>query len=156
MNNRIRAENGRIDSGPVRPGEYVGRVPIQVRYAETDAQAVVYHSNFLVYFEVGRTEWMKESGIPYTTMEEKGFALFIAECHLRYLKPATYDDNLIVETRLLELRTRSCTFYYRILHDGEEESLVEGWTSLVCTGRDRKAAPLPDDVASAMRSTASL
>ncbi|MCK4772497.1 MAG: acyl-CoA thioesterase [Candidatus Latescibacteria bacterium] len=156
MSSRNRIENGRLDPGPVRPGEYVGRVPIQVRYAETDAQAVVYHSNFLIYFEVGRTEWMKESGIPYTVLEEQGYALFVAECHIRYLRPASYDDELTIETRLAELRTRSCTFSYRVLREGENDPLVEGWTSLVCTGGDRRAAPLPDELAEAMRKIADL
>jgi acyl-CoA thioester hydrolase len=156
MSPKNRDDNSRLDPGPVRPGEYVGRVPIQVRYAETDAQAVVYHSNFLVYFEVGRTAWMKESGIPYTAMEEQGYALFVAECHIRFLKPATYDDNLIVETRLAELRTRSCTFFYRVLNEGEQEVHVEGWTSLVCTGSNRRAAPIPENVAEAMRTIAAL
>lgn len=156
MTKTSKKERGRLDPGPVRPGEYVGRVPIQVRYAETDAQAVVYHSNFLIYFEVGRTEWIKETGIPYTALEEQGYALFIAESHLRFLKPATYDDRLFVETRLAELRTRSCTFYYRVLHEGEEESMVEGWTAMVCLGKNRRVAPIPSELAEAMRSIAAL
>ncbi len=156
MTKTSKKERGRLDPGPVRPGEYVGRVPIQVRYAETDAQAVVYHSNFLIYFEVGRTEWIKETGIPYTALEEQGYALFIAESHLRFLKPATYDDRLIVETRLAELRTRSCTFYYRVLHEGKEESMVEGWTAMVCLGKNRRVAPIPSELAEAMRSIAAL
>jgi len=156
MSTRNRTGNGRLDPGPVRLREFVGRVPIQVRYAETDAQAVVYHSNFLIYFEVGRTEWMKESGVPYTEMEEQGYALFVAECHIRYLGPAEYDDRLVVETRLAELRTRSCTFSYRVVREGEEDALAEGWTSLVCTGGDRRAVPIPDNVAEAMRRIADL
>lgn len=149
-------ERGRIDPGPVRPGEYVGRVPVQVRYAETDAQAVVYHSNYLIYFEVGRTSWVKETGIPYSALEEQGYALLVAETHLRFLKPAFYDDNLIVETRLAELRTRSCTFSYRVLGEGEEDLIVEGWTALVCVGSDRQVTPLPVKLVDAMRTTAAL
>ncbi len=146
----------RLDPGPVRPGELVGKVPIRVRYAETDAQAVVYHSNYFVYFEVGRTDWMVETGIPYSAVEERGYGLFIAEGHIRYLKSARYDDQLIVETRLTELRTRSCTFHYRICLDGGEDTLVEGWTALVCLGSDGKVTPLPPDLIEAMRTTAAL
>lgn len=149
-------ERGRFDPGPVRPGEHVGRIPIQVRYAETDAQAVVYHSNYLVYFEVGRTEWVKETGVPYREWEERGFGLFIAESHLRFIKPAAYDDALIVETRLSELRTRSCTFAYTVFKEGEEGALVEGWTALVCIGPEGKAVPIPSDLADSMRSIAAL
>ncbi len=149
-------ERGRLDPGPVRPGELIGRVPIQVRYAETDAQAVVYHANFLVYFEVGRTDWVAQAGYPYRVMEEEGFALVIAESHLRFLGPAQYDDTLIVETRLAALRTRSCTFCYRVLREGQEAPLVEGWTALVCLGRERRAVPIPEGVANALRRAAAL
>ncbi|MFC1627941.1 acyl-CoA thioesterase [Gemmatimonadota bacterium] len=149
-------KDDRLDAGPVRPGEHLGMVPIRVRYAETDAQAVVYHSNYFVYFEVGRTDWMLQTGIPYSAVEERGFGLFIAEGHIRYLKSARYDDELIVETRLSELRTRSCTFHYCIRKDGEEETMVEGWTALVCMGPDGKVTPLPSDLIDAMRATAAL
>jgi len=150
------AERGRLEPGPRRAGELVGQVPIRVRYAETDAQAVVYHANFLVYFEVGRTDWVERAGYPYRRMEEEGFALVIAESHLRFIRPAHYDDALIVETRLGELRTRSCTFHYRVVREGEEAPLVEGWTALVCLGAGRRAVPIPEGVARALREAAAL
>ncbi len=146
-----------IDPGEVRPGEHVGRVPIRVRYAETDAQAIVYHSNYLIYFEVGRTDWVKATGTSYRDLEERGHALVIAESHLRFLASASYDDRLVIETRLVELRTRSCTFAYRVLRqDAENEVIVEGWTALVSIGPDRKVVPIPDDLAGAMRDLAAL
>ena len=135
----------------LRPGEYIGREYIQVRYAETDAQAVVYHSNFLVYFEVGRTAWIRDAGFPYGEFEKEGYALVVAEAHLRFLRPAHYDDELVVETRLIMLRTRACRFGYRIVRRGEEKPLVEGWTTLVCLGKDRRATPIPAALATAMR-----
>jgi acyl-CoA thioester hydrolase len=146
----------RLDPGPVRSGEHVGRVPIHVRYAETDQQSVVYHSNFLIYFEVGRTDWMHATGYPYRQVEQDGYALVVAEAHLRYLAPAHYDDRLIVETRLAELRTRSCTFHYRVLREGEEGALVEGWTALVCIGPEGRAVPIPGQIAEALRRLAAL
>lgn len=146
----------RLDPGPTRAGEHLGRVSIEVRYAETDQQAVVYHSNFLIYFEVGRTDWVRAAGYPYRQLEEDGYALVVAEVHLRYLGPAHYDDRLIVETRLVELRTRSCTFHYRILRDGEDQALVEGWTALVCIGQERRAVPIPEALAEALRRLAAL
>jgi len=151
-----RKGQARRDPGPARAGEYTGRVSIDVRYAETDQQAVVYHSNFLVYFEVGRTDWVRAAGYPYRQLEEEGFALVVAEAHLRFLAPAHYDDRLIVETRLAELRTRSCTFHYRILRDGEDRALVEGWTALVCIGQERRAVPIPEELAEALRHLAAL
>jgi acyl-CoA thioester hydrolase len=151
-----RETGGRPAPGPVREGERVGRIPIDVRYSETDQQAVVYHSNFLVYFEVGRTDWVRAAGYPYSRLEEEGFALVVAEAHLRYLAPAHYDDRLVVETRLAELRTRSCTFFYRVLREGQERPLVEGWTALVCIGSDRRAVPIPAELAGTLRQAAAL
>jgi acyl-CoA thioester hydrolase len=151
-----RRERGRLDPGEVRPDEFVGRVPLKVRYSETDAQAVVYHSNFLVYFEVGRTDWIREIGFPYRAMEETGYALVVAESHLRFIRSAHYDDALVVETRLAELRTRSCTFHYQVFREGEEKPIVEGWTALVCIGDGRRAVPIPSDLAAAMRDRAAL
>jgi len=145
-----------IDPGEVRPGEHVGRVPIRVRYAETDAQAIVYHSNYLIYFEVGRTEWVKSTGISYRDLEARGHALVIAESHLRFLAPAHYDDHLVIETRLVELRTRSCTFAYRVLREGEDDRLVEGSTVLVSLGPGKTPVPIPEDLAEAMRTLAAL
>lgn len=151
-----RAERGRLDPGPVRTGEYVGRVPITVRYSETDAQAVVYHANFLVYFEVGRSDWVRAAGYPYRNLEEDGYALVVAEGHLRFIAPARYDDRLIVETRLVEVRTRSCTFHYRVVYEAGAKALVEGWTAHVCIGADRRAVPIPEGLAAALKAKASL
>jgi len=149
-------ERGRLDPGEVREGEVVGAERLRVRYAETDQQAVVYHANFLEYFEVGRTAWIRDAGFPYSEMEEQGYALVVAEAHLRFMRPARYDDILVVETRLSELRTRSCTFTYRVIRETAEEVLVEGWTALVCLGPQGRAVPIPDHLARVMRTRAAL
>ncbi|MFO7768197.1 MAG: thioesterase family protein [bacterium] len=146
----------RLDPGPVREGEVVGVEEVRVRYAETDAQAVVYHANFLEYFEVGRTGWVRDAGFPYTGLEADGFALVVAEAHMRFMRPARYDEVLRIETRLSELRTRSCTFSYRVLRERTGEALVEGWTALVCLGPEGRAVPIPDRLARAMRARAAL
>ena len=157
MNDIGRENRGRFEPGSPREGEYIGRIPIRVRYSETDAQAVVYHSNFLIYFEVGRTDWVRQAGYPYRDLEQDGFGLFVVESHLRFLAPAHYDDRLIVETRLIDVRTRSCTFHYRIVREGEEErTLVDGWTALVCVGEEGRAIPLPAELAGAFRKKAGL
>ena len=149
-------ERGRFDPGAVRPGEVVGSEQVRVRYAETDAQAVVYHANYLEYFEVGRTAWIRDAGFPYAELEEQGYALVVAEAHMRFKRSGRYDDVLEIETRLNELRTRSCTFTYRILREETGEDLVEGWTALVCLGPEGRAVPIPDDLARAMRIRAAL
>jgi acyl-CoA thioester hydrolase len=78
------------------------RAQVTVRYAETDMMGIVYHANYLPWFEVGRTTLLKEIGVPYKRLEEEGFRLPVLEVSARYLKPAVYDDTLDVVTTLSE------------------------------------------------------
>jgi acyl-CoA thioester hydrolase len=78
------------------------RVAVTVRYAETDMMGIVYHANYLPWFEVGRTTLLKEIGVPYKKLEEEGFRLPVLEVAARYLKPAVYDDTLEIRTTLSE------------------------------------------------------
>ena len=83
-------------------------VTIRVRYAETDRMGVVYHANYLVWFEIGRTEFCRARGFAYKDMEENDRAfLVVAESYCRYKAPAHYDDELVVRTHITELRRRS-------------------------------------------------
>jgi acyl-CoA thioester hydrolase len=77
-------------------------VSVTVRYAETDMMGVVYHANYLPWFEVGRTTLLKELGVPYRALEEEGFRLPVLEVSAKYLRPAVYDDTLEVVTTLAE------------------------------------------------------
>lgn len=78
------------------------RVQVTVRYAETDMMGIVYHANYLPWFEVGRTTLLKEIGVPYRKLEEEGFRLPVLEVSAKYLRPALYDDTLDVVTTLSE------------------------------------------------------
>lgn len=78
------------------------RVTLQVRYAETDMMGVVYHGNFLPWLEVGRTTLLKECGLPYREIEAQGYYLPVVEVGMKYHKPARYDDEITVITRLAE------------------------------------------------------
>jgi acyl-CoA thioester hydrolase len=78
------------------------RVSVTVRYAETDMMGIVYHANYLPWFEVGRTTLLKELGIPYRKLEEDGFRLPVLEVNAKYLRPAVYDDTLEIVTVLRE------------------------------------------------------
>ena len=71
---------------------------IRVRYSETDQMGVVYHGNYIPYFEIGRVEWLRNKGISYKTMEENGIALPIVSMNINYKKPARYDELLTVHT----------------------------------------------------------
>lgn len=110
---------------------------IRVRYAETDAQGVVYHANYLVYFEVGRSAWLRGHGLDYSQFERDGYFLVVVEARTRYRAPARYDEVLTVRTTLSEVRHRSVTYTYQVLKDGV--LVAEGETAHVCV--DRAGAP---------------
>jgi acyl-CoA thioester hydrolase len=119
---------------------------LQVRYAETDQMGVVYHAHYLVWCEVGRTDFIRALGMPYAEMERQGIRLAVAEATVRYHAAARYDDRIVVETRLVEVRSRMVTFAYRIVRrrDGDDrELLVSARIDLVCTGREGRPASLP-------------
>jgi acyl-CoA thioester hydrolase len=78
------------------------RVQVTVRYAETDMMGIVYHANYLPWFEVGRTTLLKEIGVPYRRLEEEGFRLPVLEVTAKYLRPALYDDTVEIVTTLRE------------------------------------------------------
>jgi acyl-CoA thioester hydrolase len=78
------------------------RVSVTVRYAETDMMGIVYHANYLPWFEVGRTTLLKELGVPYRKLEEEGFRLPVLEASAKYLRPALYDDSVEIVTTLRE------------------------------------------------------
>jgi acyl-CoA thioester hydrolase len=80
----------------------VSQAQVTVRYAETDMMGVVYHANYLPWFEVGRTTLLKEVGVPYRQLEAEGFRLPVLEISAKYLRPALYDDLITVITRLKE------------------------------------------------------
>lgn len=88
---------------------------MKVRYAETDAQGVVYHGSYVVWFEVGRTEYCDAAGYPYARMESEGVNIVVSDLAARFRRPARYGDTVRVETRLAALRSRGCTFAYRVL-----------------------------------------
>lgn len=99
---------------------------ISVRYAETDMMGIVYHGNYLPWFEVGRTTLLKECGLPYREMEAQGYMLPVVELGAKYLKPALYDDTLTIVTRIHEPPRLRIRLDYEVRRG--EELLVTGFT----------------------------
>lgn len=93
---------------------------ISVRYGETDQMGVVYHANYAVYFEVGRTEWLREFGLSYRTMEAEGIMLPVISLNINYKNSARYDDNLKVITKLKKMPTASIEFDYELRNESDE------------------------------------
>ena len=110
------------------------RHQVRVHYADTDAMGVVYNSVYLVWFEIGRTEWMRTQGMPYREIESRGLALPVTEAALKIRSGARYDELLTIETKVEEVRSRRVVFGYRILLDGR--ILAEGRTVHVPVGTD--------------------
>lgn len=106
-------------AAPAVPVVPVVSTPIRVRYAETDAQRVVYHGNYVVWFEVGRTDYCEKVGYPYPRMEAEGIFITVTEVRVRYRRSVRYGDVVTVRTRRGIIRSRGCTFHYEVvLPDG--------------------------------------
>jgi len=131
----------------------VHRISCRIIYGDTDAGGVVYHANFLRYFEMGRTEMMRSLSMPYSRMEERGLILPVTETYLRFKAPAKYDELVTIDTSLVEIKKYSCRFNYRIVRlqdDNREQLLVKGFTVHACIDRQGKLTPFPDDICQMM------
>ncbi|HZG14348.1 MAG TPA: thioesterase family protein [Candidatus Bathyarchaeia archaeon] len=113
-----------------------------VRYSETDQMGIVYHANYLPWFEVGRTDFLREAGVTYRELEEQGFLLPVTDATLSYKQPARYDDQIEVRTRIGELTPVRLTFAYEIVRVADEELLVTGETKHVFTTKSLKPVRL--------------
>jgi len=122
----------------------------RVRYSETDQMGVVYHAEYLVWCEVGRTDLIRGLGLPYSELERRGTALAVAEASIRYHAPARYDDRVRVETRLVEVRSRAITFEYLIRNGDTGVRLATARTVLVSLDPAGKPVPMPADVRALM------
>jgi acyl-CoA thioester hydrolase len=121
---------------------------VRVRYAETDQMGVVYHANYLVWFEIGRVEFIRHMGLDYRSMEaEEGALIAVVEATARYKAPARYDDELIVRTWLAAVRGPVVRFRYRIVRAADEVVLCEGETVQIVVGRDMKKREMPEKYA---------
>lgn len=108
----------------------------RVRYQETDQMGIVHNSVYFVWFEIGRTEWMRGSGLSYRECEEKGWFLPVIESGCRYLSPARYDDEVSIETELTVDRGASFVFRYIVRNLRQGTVLAEGFTKHVCISKD--------------------
>ncbi len=109
---------------------YISETTVRVRYAETDKMGYVYYGNYTHYYEVGRVEALRQLGTSYKEMEDSGVMLPVYTCNIKYLKPALYDDLLVIKTTIKELPALKITFDYEI-YNQKEELLNTGNTTLV-------------------------
>ena len=114
----------------------------RVPYADTDQMQVVYYANYFVYFERSRTDMLRDLGVSYREMEERGFILPVAEAHCKYKNPARYDDLLTFRSWVSEMRGVQLTVTTEVWR--EDTLLVSGEVKLACVNREYKLTRLPD------------
>lgn len=123
-------------------------IDARIRYQETDQMGVVYYSNYFIYFEMGRTEFMRAIGVPYTSMEKAGLYLVVTEASCKYFAPLRYDDQISITTWVEWCRGVRIRFGYNLFADGSDKPAAEGFTEHACIDKSGKPLRIPDWVAS--------
>jgi acyl-CoA thioester hydrolase len=127
----------------------------RVIYGDTDQMGVVYYANYLRWFERGRSEWLRQIGLPYATIEQHGFHFPVSEVGCRYAQSAHYDDVVRIKTELVELGRASLSFDYQISREGDGCILATGSTKHACIDGSGRVARIPriltDAIAAASR-----
>ena len=133
----------------------INETRLRVRYAETDQMGVVYHSNHLIWFEVGRVELMRQMGFSYRDMErEDGFYIAVAEVRCRYRAPVYYDEEVVVRTRINTVRESVIKFSYELARANTGTLLAEGETTHIVTNSEIKVSTLPPKYLNVFRAAA--
>ncbi len=129
------------------------RTTCRVIYGDTDKMGFVYHANYFRWFEMGRSEMFRHLGIPYKTIEEKGFFLPLSEVHCKFNSPSKYDDILLIETTLDTGIKGSMKFNYKIFSEDGNQILVEGYTKHACVNSNGKVVRPPAFLMEAVKKT---
>jgi acyl-CoA thioester hydrolase len=130
----------------------VNETRLRVRYAETDKMGVVYHANHFVWFEVGRVELLRQLGFSYRDMEDKdGRFIAVVEAKCRYRAPTRYDEEVVVRTRLSNVRDSVIHFTYELLRADDNSLIAEGETTHIVTDENMKVTVLPEKYLKAFR-----
>ena len=111
---------------------------IKVRYAETDQMGIVHHSNYPIWFEVGRTDFLKNTSISYTSIEESGVILPLYELNCKFIAPAKYEDEITVITTLKSISCSRISFSYRVLNGLDNKLIATGETMHAWTNKELK------------------
>jgi acyl-CoA thioester hydrolase len=126
---------------------------LRVRYAETDQMGVVYHTNYLVWCEIGRTDFIRNAGRTYAELERDGVRLAVSDATIRFHASARYDDPIAIHTRLVDLRSRAMRFAYRVFNADSRRLLASASTTLISIDDNARLVRLPDFVRDALHGT---
>ena len=127
---------------PIDPATSTSDMEIRVRFAETDLMGIVHHASYLLYFEAGRVEWLRDRGVTYADWAARGVHLPVVEVNLVYKSPAKFDDVITVETSLVELRSVSLKYAYTVKRG--DQLLASGSTRLACIDEKHKLLRIPE------------
>ena len=119
---------------------------VRVRYAETDKMGIVYYANYLVWFEIARTDWLRATGWTYRSMEVDGYSLPVIEAHCEYTSSARYDDEIEIETKARLMSPVRMAFDYRVLRPSDGAAIASGYTVHASVGPSGRPARLPERV----------
>lgn len=119
---------------------------IRVIYADTDAMGIVYHANYIRWFEIGRGELLRQLGIPYATINRLGYDLPLTEVSCHYRFPAHYDEVLLLETEMVDLRGASIKFSYVLWNENRDKIIVEGESVQACLNKLGKVVRFPLEI----------
>jgi len=132
----------------------VGETKLRVRYAETDKMGVVYHSNFVIWFEVGRVELLRQLGFQYSEMEaEDNCHIPVVDLRVRYKSPALYDDEIVVRTQIKNVRSSLLHFSYEIFREADRTLLATGETMHIIVNNKLERTMLPEKYMQAFNGT---
>ena len=137
-----------------KPMIHTSQTRFRARYSETDKMGVIYYANYLVWMEMGRTDYCKSVGFDYRDMELDGANMAVAEATCRYMTPARYDDEILVQTQVERLNRRLITFSYVISNEQTGAVLAEGRTVHIATGNDGKSRSIPPRYLELMKAAA--
>lgn len=122
----------------------VAEATFHVRYAETDAMGIVHHASYIVWFEEGRSHYLRAQGQSYAEFERGGHYLAVTEVHARYIQAAHYDELVTVRCWVTQARSRSLTFAYEIVNASGDIVYVTGETKHLCLNRAGQVVKIPE------------
>lgn len=136
----------------VPPDDTKNRTSYRVIYGDTDQMGVVYYANYLRWFEKGRTELLRQLGMPYTYIEQLGCRFPVAEVLCRYYRPTHYDDLIWIETRIVSVGRADLRFRYKLSREGSDAAVAEGSTRHACVNTEGRVTKIPPDLKAKLQS----
>ena len=124
----------------------------RVTFSDTDAMGVVYYANYFEWFEIGRTEFFRSLGIPYKELDARGFVTPVVEAYCKFIKPARYDEILLVDTRVSAFKRATIRFVYSVIQKKDGLKLAEGYTVHAFLNKeDGKIVRIPEYIVDALK-----